>query len=1317
MSRKTLLSCTAVAAIVLFGTHLNVQAEILKADKGEVKTATTGETYQYLQAVNGGKIIGKNLTLTGGHPINAQDLDAVDARTKSSIELWDTTIKSANDTEMNTGLNISHESIIKMNGGSITARVGAVIDTDGSGESTLENVKISGDKDNPAIKGVSVQSGTVNLNNVTVSKANYAVHAQSNAQVKVSGGSFGGRIDSTGGTVTLSNNVTVTSDDYGLHADGEKSQITMTGGEVAGKKAALFAEKGGHITVTDVVLKTNKSEFGALSMGSNSTIELYDTIIQNSSVGIKAKNDNATIKMIGGSIEASIGVALHNTKSNENKLENVKISNGLDNTLMEKGVSVDEKSKITLKDVTVTNATRGISLGNSSQVIISGGSFSGKTHGIQAQSASTVTLNDNTTVISSDGNALHANDLGSQITMTSGTVQGKQAALFAEKGHIDVTDVALKTDGNGIGAQSLGTNSIINLQNTTIKEVKIGLKAQEGGAISMTGGSIDASDRAVYITGKNSIVHLNNVAISSLSDTSTQKPGNGTRHIPYGISIPNGAIHIEDNGTIDMTGGSIKSSTQTAVTVNNSHDNKLKNVHIHAKNRGIISYGSTLTLEDVTVESTSTAMTVDYKSQVTISGSSFKGGTMGVSVAYQSTAFLKDVQIDAKNGLLVGSSSIVMTGGKVTGNVAFIMANGNGKIDATDVTTKTESQAIALSCPNEREICNHTLNLTKTKLSVEDGIGIFASLAANSNVNLNNSEIHADVLLTERMDNAEIKDQSMLTLTADHSLLEGRAGIEKDAKTLLDLKNDTTWIVKTSTKEKDKDGNLLDIAQRTRSDVSTLNLDDSSIVFQEPIEEHYHTLHIGSGKPENTAVYNATGNAKIYFNTAWSDGAASADQKTDRLLIHGDVSGTTAVYIQSDLGDRNSVINAADPSSRGGLSLIQVSGKAQEDSFKLANGYITLGGLPYKYTLTAYGPESSHGKADIEQNLFDEKNENFWDFRLHKETLDSGTGSGGSIGAPVAQTANYLVMPNALFYSGLTDMAKQNALLANIRTSVLGKEEEKNTGFFLSTYGSTGTLSSARGPLKYGYGADMRYAALQAGATLAAIERQNITTYFGVVGTYGQLSFTPKDMADVSKSTLDKWSLTAYGSLQHNNGFYLDTLFSYGVLKGDIGNAIIGKTAKVKNAKLLSLSTTLGKQFATGMEGLTFEPQAQLAYQHLMFKPIEDANNLIIDMNTPSQWLIRVGGRLTKNIATENNHPLSFYGKVNFIKTFGDDGNIKIGDKFDLDPMGAAIEGGVGINAQLLHNLSLHGDVSYQQKLQKTGLSGASFSGGIRYQF
>ncbi len=199
---------------------------------------------------------------------------------------------------------------------------------------------------------------------------------------------------------------------------------------------------------------------------------------------------------------------------------------------------------------------------------------------------------------------------------------------------------------------------------------------------------------------------------------------------------------------------------------------------------------------------------------------------------------------------------------------------------------------------------------------------------------------------------------------------------------------------------------------------------------------------------------------------------------------------------------------------------------------------------------------------------------------------------------------------------------------------------------------------------------------------------------------------------------MDKWSLTAYGSIQYDNGFYLDTLLSYGILKGDINNAIIGKTATLKNAKMWSISTTIGKQFATGMEEVTFEPQAQLAYQHLMFDTLVDADGFKVDMNNPHQWMIRVGGRLTKTVTTaENGRSFSFYGKVNAVKTLGKDQAIHIDKDYQLDPMSSFLEGGLGINAQLSSNILLHGDVSYQQKLQKTGISGASFSGGIRYQF
>uniref|UniRef100_UPI0035D0064A autotransporter outer membrane beta-barrel domain-containing protein n=2 Tax=Bartonella TaxID=773 RepID=UPI0035D0064A len=483
---------------------------------------------------------------------------------------------------------------------------------------------------------------------------------------------------------------------------------------------------------------------------------------------------------------------------------------------------------------------------------------------------------------------------------------------------------------------------------------------------------------------------------------------------------------------------------------------------------------------------------------------------------------------------------------------------------------------------------------------------------------------------------------------------------------------------------KDDSGKVLDIAQRAHSDVVVLSLNNSSIIFEKPTEDHYQTLHIGSGKPDTQAVYNASGDAKISFNIGSVESSDITDQKNDRLLIQGDVLGTTTVYVMSDVKDSNNITEAFRPSSNtSGFSLIQISGNADENSFKLANSYIQATGSPYKYRLTAYGPTSSYGAANKTQNLLGE-NDNFWDFRLQKLILP--------------QVASYLAIPNALFYAGFIDMAQQSTLLADLRTTDFGKEEDKKKkGFFLSSYGSIATLSS-----QYDYETNIRYAATQAGFTASAQKGQNTTLYWGLTGTYGQLSLTPKDIEDADKSTLNKWSATAYSGIEHSSGFYMDTLFSYGIWKGNISTAIAKSTTKVDDIKMLIASTIIGQKFITGIKGLTFVPQAQLVYQRLIFNAFSDADNLKVDIGEPHQWLMRIGGHLTKTIVnTKKDRTLSFYGKVNLLQTFGDDHSIQISDTFSLDPTGFAIEGGLGINAQLSHNFSLHGDVNYRKNLQK----------------
>lgn len=306
------------------------------------------------------------------------------------------------------------------------------------------------------------------------------------------------------------------------------------------------------------------------------------------------------------------------------------------------------------------------------------------------------------------------------------------------------------------------------------------------------------------------------------------------------------------------------------------------------------------------------------------------------------------------------------------------------------------------------------------------------------------------------------------------------------------------------------------------------------------------------------------------------------------------------------------------------------------------------------------------------------------------------------------QIASYLVMPHALFSVGFADVNNQNALLDNIRITMFEAKDHKEKGFFFSTYGKRSIFSSSSHTPQNSANADIRYAALQAGLTLIVLEEQNTSTDFGFFGTYGKLAFTPKKREDSQKNMLDKWSLTAYGHIQHDSGVYASAFLSYGLFKGE------NTTALMRNTKTLAASTTIGQKLPSIVEGIILEPQAQFVYQRLMLGILSNTESFKINMGNPDQWLLRVGGRLTQN----KGEAVSFYGKVNIINSFGNNNTVQIDKKsFQISPIGTSLEGGLGVNAHLSQNIALHGDVSYQRKLKEVGESGINISAGMRYRF
>ncbi|WP_142417042.1 autotransporter outer membrane beta-barrel domain-containing protein [Bartonella massiliensis] len=637
----------------------------------------------------------------------------------------------------------------------------------------------------------------------------------------------------------------------------------------------------------------------------------------------------------------------------------------------------------------------------------------------------------------------------------------------------------------------------------------------------------------------------------------------------------------------------------------------------------------------------------------------------------------------------------------------------------------------------------------KTELHIPNGTAIYSDDARRYPyiTASEGSKIFADQLL-------DVKNNSFIALDAYASFLRGGAQVEQGSYGSIELFNQSQWTVKASknllSSKLKQDSSVAD------SSISFLGLIDSSIFFSKPQNGYYQRLHVGSVEDQSSDyAYVAGGNARLYVNANFVTNSENKNVKADQLVIYGDVYGKTKVHIvnPSVITGKGRILVAKKGDCHG-ASIIQVYGNAAEDSFKLATDYVALRGAPYRYSLRAYGPSSSLGHAKEENKLVKgtsvKKNGDFWDYRLEAEYVkgsskvkkvvshrrvsrsigsqayhdnilaghDIAHYSEEGVKAVVPQVPTYLLMPNALFQVGLMEMNNHNKQLETLRsTAGTFGENGRNPALFAQGYGGNYRYVSDLSALEYGYGGDLNYSALKAGMLLNTIEDTQHTLSFGIMGNYGKISLQPQDVEESKKSAFDKWSLTAYGSMQHDTGLYIDGLFSFGLFKGDVLTRERGKTATLKGTPL-SASLVAGKAFKTGYKGLVFDPQVQVIYQNMRFDKTLDIDGFDIEMGNLDQWLMRVGGRFSKTFAaSEEGSVISFNGKLHLANSFGGKQRVQFGDEFQLGAFGSSLETGVGLNAQVSSNFVLHGEVTYQHRLRKAGFSGMTFSGGLRYRF
>jgi outer membrane autotransporter protein len=477
---------------------------------------------------------------------------------------------------------------------------------------------------------------------------------------------------------------------------------------------------------------------------------------------------------------------------------------------------------------------------------------------------------------------------------------------------------------------------------------------------------------------------------------------------------------------------------------------------------------------------------------------------------------------------------------------------------------------------------------------------------------------------------------------------------------------------------------------------------------------------------------NYQGGGTVVMNTALNAGGALADQNTDRLLVKGDVSGTTTLQLNTTGAgaNTNTALNNL-PVPTEGISLVQVSGNAGSNAFTLAGGYVAANGSPFQYRMFAYGP----GQTAASQSLVGDGNLD-WDYRLQTAYLDAngnpvpgappagggGTGDGGNGGdgggggrpAVVAQASSALVAPLALQNYGATVMNSLTRRLGDIRSDNTA-EPGDHAEMFSRVIGASSSYRTNRDFDDYGYDFHQDIQALQIGGNWLHLADQNQSLRLGAAVTIGSTSVRPKTPdVESSKFRLNTRSVALTGTWQHKSGWYVDGVLSVGSYNGDIETDKSSSAGRIQGTSL-EASVEAGKAFSLD-NGLVVEPQLQLMSQSFRLDNHVDVDGVDTRWDSPTFLTARAGVKVSMPMAST--HSWTPYVAANMLQTWGGTSDAKLADtSFSPGRIGTAVQLQVGATGAITKQLSIYGTVSGQQRVGGYGMNSVDANVGVRYLF
>ncbi|MHC8705053.1 fibronectin-binding autotransporter adhesin ShdA [Salmonella enterica] len=444
------------------------------------------------------------------------------------------------------------------------------------------------------------------------------------------------------------------------------------------------------------------------------------------------------------------------------------------------------------------------------------------------------------------------------------------------------------------------------------------------------------------------------------------------------------------------------------------------------------------------------------------------------------------------------------------------------------------------------------------------------------------------------------------------------------------------------------------------------------------------TLTSGSSSstPGNTLYVDGDyiGNGgSLYLNTVLGDD----DSATDKLVITGDASGSTDLYI-------NGIGSGAQTTN--GIEVVDVGGTSTSDAFVLKN---EVNASLYTYRL--YWNESDN------------------DWYLASKAQSDDDDSGGDVTPPDDGDDGGNVTPPddggdvAPQYRADIGAYMGNQWMArNLQMQTLydreGSQYRNADGSVWARFKAGKAESEA---VSSNIDMDSNYSQFQLGGDILAWGNGQQSVTVGVMASYinADTDSTGNRGADGSQFTssgnVDGYNLGVYATwfadAQTHSGLYVDSWYQYGFYNNSVESGDAGSESYDSTANAVSLETGYRYDIAlSNGNTVSLTPQAQVVWQNYSADSVKDNYGTRIDGQDGDSWTTRLGLRVDGKLYKGSRTVIQPFAEANWLHT-SDDVSVSFDDatvKQDLPANRAELK--VGLQADIDKQWSVRAQVAGQ---------------------